>query len=133
MHWTFGILILSYVYYSVWMLLFYLQATFFISYVVTSGWTNLSSELTRTSSLIRDFLGRSCFRCLIEFSAPRIPYHRAIPSILFFGLIGITYFLLAPLILPFILVYFCLGYVIYRNQVSRFNMVCSYRWLSYAL
>lgn len=43
-------------------------------------------------------------------------YHREIPRILFFGLLGITYFFLAPLILPFLLVYFFLAYIIFKNQ-----------------
>ncbi|KAK1306890.1 hypothetical protein QJS10_CPA10g02073 [Acorus calamus] len=94
------------------------QASFFIAYVVTSGWTSLSSELTRTMSLIGDFIGRHCLRCMnSEFHAPSIPYHSDIPKILFFQLLGITYFILAPLILPFLLVYFSLGYIIYRNQL----------------
>ncbi|KAK1273656.1 hypothetical protein QJS04_geneDACA007914 [Acorus gramineus] len=94
------------------------QASFFIAYVVTSGWTSLSSELTRTMSLIGDFIKRHCLRCMnSEFHAPSIPYHSDIPKILFFQLLGITYFILAPLILPFLLVYFSLGYIIYRNQL----------------
>ncbi|XP_010258592.1 PREDICTED: CSC1-like protein HYP1 isoform X2 [Nelumbo nucifera] len=93
------------------------QASFFIAYVVTSGWTSLSSELFRVIPLIWDFIRRHCSGSYAdEFEVPSIPYHREIPRILFFGLLGITYFLLAPLILPFLLVYYCLGYIIYRNQ-----------------
>uniref|UniRef100_A0A1D1XSZ1 Putative membrane protein C2G11.09 n=1 Tax=Anthurium amnicola TaxID=1678845 RepID=A0A1D1XSZ1_9ARAE len=99
------------------------QATFFITYVVTSGWTNASSELTRMMPLIGDFIGRHCSKNVDdEFHAPSIPYYRDIPSILFLGLLGSTYFLLAPLILPFLLVYFCLGYIIYRNQLLNVYM-----------
>ncbi|XP_021812464.1 CSC1-like protein HYP1 isoform X3 [Prunus avium] len=96
------------------------QASFFIAYVVTSGWTSLlSSELFRLHPLIssiikRPFSGKDDD----EFEVPSIPYHSDIPKVLFFGLLGITYFFLAPLILPFLLVYCCLGYIIYRNQVS---------------
>ena len=53
-----------------------------------------------------------------EIEVPSIPYHKDIPRILFFGLLGITYFFLAPVILPFLLVYLCLAYIIFRNQVS---------------
>ncbi|CAM8879419.1 unnamed protein product [Rhodiola kirilowii] len=66
------------------------QASFFIAYVVTSGWTSIASE---------DF-----------------------PRVLFFGLLGITYFFLAPLILPFLLIYFCFAYIIFRNQFI--NVYC---------
>lgn len=94
------------------------QATFFIAYVVTSGWTSTSSELFRLSTLIFNFFKRNiCRKFDDEFEVPSVPYHSEIPRILLFGLLGITYFFLAPLILPFLLVYYCLGYLIYRNQL----------------
>ncbi|XP_002530016.2 CSC1-like protein HYP1 isoform X1 [Ricinus communis] len=94
------------------------QASFFISYVVTSGWTSLSSELFRLIPLICSFIKRLCARKDGDkFEVPSIPYHSEIPTALFFVLLGITYFFLAPLILPFLLIYFCLGYIIFRNQL----------------
>ncbi|KAJ6396372.1 hypothetical protein OIU77_021410 [Salix suchowensis] len=94
------------------------QASFFISYVVTSGWTKLSSELFRLIPLVCSFWKRLFSRKDgNEFEVPSLPYYNDIPTILFFGLLGITYFFLAPLILPFLLVYFCLGYIIFRNQL----------------
>lgn len=98
----------------------WLQASFFIAYVVTSGWTSTSSELFRVIPLFlslirRPFAGDPDD----ELEVPAMEYHKDIPRILFFGLLGITYFFLAPLILPFLLVYFCLGYIIFRNQVRR--------------
>ncbi|XVF85884.1 hypothetical protein PTKIN_Ptkin17bG0153700 [Pterospermum kingtungense] len=93
------------------------QASFFIAYVVTSGWTGTSSELFRILPLICSLL-RKPFSCCRdeEFEVPSIPYHKDLPKVLFFGLLGITYFFLAPLILPFLLVYLCLAYIIYRHQ-----------------
>uniref|UniRef100_A0A0A9CRP1 CSC1/OSCA1-like 7TM region domain-containing protein n=1 Tax=Arundo donax TaxID=35708 RepID=A0A0A9CRP1_ARUDO len=46
-----------------------------------------------------------------------MPFHSEIPRILLFGLLGLTYFVVGPLILPFVLVYFCLGYFIFHNQL----------------
>lgn len=94
------------------------QASFFIAYVVTSGWTSTSSELFRLMPLISSFMKRLfCGNSGENFEVPSIPYHREIPRVLFFGLLGVTYFFLSPLILPFLLVYYCLGYIIYRNQL----------------
>ncbi|XP_043724297.1 CSC1-like protein HYP1 isoform X2 [Telopea speciosissima] len=94
------------------------QASFFIAYVVTSGWSSVSSELFRMIPLICDFIRRHCSSSTYdEFEVPSIPYHSEIPKILFFGLLGITYFFLAPLILPFLLAYYCIGYIIFRNQL----------------
>jgi len=96
-----------------------MQASFFITYVVTQGWTSVSSELFRVIPFILSWVTRPFTSPDDdEFEAPSIPYHKDIPRVLFFGLLGITYFFLAPLILPFVLAYFCLAYIIYRNQVS---------------
>ncbi|XAR65227.1 hypothetical protein NMG60_11009274 [Bertholletia excelsa] len=93
------------------------QASFFIAYVVTSGWTSISSELFRMIPFLCSLIKKPCTRNSDDdFEVPSFPYHINIPRLLFFGLIGITYFFLAPLILPFILVYHCLGYIIFRNQ-----------------
>ncbi|KAI3726129.1 hypothetical protein L1987_65926 [Smallanthus sonchifolius] len=94
------------------------QATFFITYVVTSGWTSTASELLRSMALVSNFMGRIFFTKADEkFEVPSFPYSSEIPSILLFGLLGITYFFLSPLILPFLLVYYCLAYIIYRHQL----------------
>ncbi|CAM8879418.1 unnamed protein product [Rhodiola kirilowii] len=85
------------------------QASFFIAYVVTSGWTSIASELLQEN--LED-----------QLQVPTIPYHRDFPRVLFFGLLGITYFFLAPLILPFLLIYFCFAYIIFRNQFI--NVYC---------
>ncbi|WCJ25669.1 ERD (early-responsive to dehydration stress) family protein [Euphorbia peplus] len=97
------------------------QASFFISYVVTSGWTRLSSELFRLLPLVSTFIKRRFSKDDDddEFTITYIPYYREIPSVIFFGLLGMTYFFLSPLILPFLLIYFCLGYIIYRNQLMN--------------
>uniref|UniRef100_M4FDH4 CSC1-like protein HYP1 n=1 Tax=Brassica campestris TaxID=3711 RepID=M4FDH4_BRACM len=94
------------------------QASFFISYVVTTGWTGLSSEIFRLVPLLWSFMNKLFYKeDDKEFEVPPTPFCQEIPRILFFGLLGTTYFFLSPLILPFLLVYFCLGYVIYRNQL----------------
>ncbi|KAJ8433245.1 hypothetical protein Cgig2_023197 [Carnegiea gigantea] len=95
------------------------QASFFVAYVVTSGWTSISSELVRVFQLICSLLRKGCCCCASapdEIEAPYIAYHWEIPRMLLLGLLGITYFFLAPLILPFLLVYFLLAYIIFKNQ-----------------
>lgn len=93
------------------------QASFFIAYVVTS-WTSITSELTQTAALFCHLWGKCAKCCRRDASeAPSMPYHSEIPRILLFGLLGLTYFIVAPLILPFVLVYFCLGYFIFCNQL----------------
>lgn len=92
------------------------QASFFIPYVATTGWTNVLSELFQILPFISSLIKRPFTKQEDEFEAPSLAYHRDVPRVLFFGLLGITYFFLAPLIIPFLLVYLCLAYIIYRNQ-----------------
>ncbi|CAK9162947.1 unnamed protein product [Ilex paraguariensis] len=97
------------------------QASFFISYVVTSGWTSSASGLLQMGPLTCNFIKTTFSRKFdADFEVPSIPYHGEIPRILLFGLLGITYFFLAPMILPFLLVYYCLGYIVYRNQAYSY-------------
>ncbi|KAH9313798.1 hypothetical protein KI387_022425 [Taxus chinensis] len=94
------------------------QATFFITYVLTSGWTGLSVEITRLFPLIVDFFRRHFSNSIEDDDcAPTFPYHQDLPKVLLFGLLGFTYSLLAPLILPFLLIYFSVGFIMYRNQM----------------
>ncbi|PWA94772.1 hypothetical protein CTI12_AA056090 [Artemisia annua] len=93
------------------------QASFFIAYVVTTGWTSTSSELFRVIPFVASLICKPCNRKKNEFTVPSFRYHQDIPKILFFGLLGFAYFFLAPLIIPFLLGYFCLAYIIYRNQL----------------
>ncbi|KAL4581798.1 hypothetical protein LXL04_006326 [Taraxacum kok-saghyz] len=97
------------------------QATFFITYVVTNGWTNTASELLRLMPLISSYMTRviTTKGDEEELEVPSLPYSSEIPSLLLFGLFGITYFFLSPLILPFLLVYFCMGYIVYRHQINE--------------
>ncbi|XP_008790275.3 CSC1-like protein RXW8 [Phoenix dactylifera] len=100
------------------------QSTFFMTHVLTSGWASLSSEIMQTFALIYNFVGKRMFGLQDDpDSVPSFPYHTEVPRLLAFGLLGFTCSILAPLILPFLLVYFFLGYVVYRNQIM--NVYCS--------
>ncbi|THU72280.1 hypothetical protein C4D60_Mb04t10430 [Musa balbisiana] len=101
------------------------QATFFITYVLTLGWASLSSEVLQTFSLSYNWMRKYIFRLKDDPNAvPSFPYHTEVPKVLLFGLIGFTCSILAPLIVPFLLVYFFLGYLVYRNQIL--NVYSSY-------
>lgn len=97
----------------------YLQATFFMTYVLTSGWASLSVEIMQPFLLLCNILKKFILQmkedppdCTLSF-----PYHTEVPRVLLFGLIGFVCSILAPLILPLLLIYFVLAYFIYRNQV----------------
>ncbi|KAJ6954788.1 hypothetical protein NC652_006285 [Populus alba x Populus x berolinensis] len=96
------------------------QASFFVTYVLTSGWASLSCEVMQPFSLLCNFLKKHLLRNHEDSSDGLVsfPYHTEVPRVLLFGLIGFTYSVMAPLILPFLLIYFLLAYLVYRNQVT---------------
>ncbi|KAH7863231.1 hypothetical protein Vadar_015059 [Vaccinium darrowii] len=96
-----------------------ISATFFMTYVLTSGWASLASEIMQPYALFSNFFYKYILRRKDELSNGTLsfPYHTEIPRVLLFGLLGFMYSLTAPLILPFMLVYFFLASLVYRNQI----------------
>nr|XP_009623866.1 CSC1-like protein RXW8 [Nicotiana tomentosiformis] len=95
------------------------KATFFVTYVLTSGWASLSVELIQPFGIICRLFSRFILRNREPSSHGTLtfPYHTEVPRILLFGLFGFAYAILAPLILPFLVVYFSIAYFVYRNQI----------------
>ncbi|XP_031247425.1 CSC1-like protein RXW8 isoform X2 [Pistacia vera] len=98
-----------------------IQATFFMTYVLTSGWASLSVEIMQPFILLCNILKKFIFQ--IKEDPPdgtlSFPYHTEVPRVLLFGLIGFVCSILAPLILPLLLIYFLLAYLVYRNQIMN--------------
>ncbi|KAI3780383.1 hypothetical protein L2E82_10364 [Cichorium intybus] len=108
------------------------QAPFFMTYIMTTGWASLAYELMQPLVLIINWiyqfilLKKEGYGDLFTF-----PYHTEVPRALLFGLLGFTFCILAPLILPFLLVYYFFAYFVYRNQllnvyITRYNTNGSY-------
>ncbi|KAE8676448.1 CSC1-like protein RXW8 [Hibiscus syriacus] len=95
------------------------QAAFFTTYVLSSGWASLASELIQLFSLTWNFFRKFILRSKEEPTniALNFPHHTEIPRMLLFGLLGFTFAIHAPLILPFLLIYFALAFLVYRNQI----------------
>ncbi|KAL8045327.1 hypothetical protein ABFX02_08G106200 [Erythranthe guttata] len=94
-------------------------ATFFMTYVLTSGWASLSVELIQPFPLVCNLFYRFILRNKDDssYGTYTFPYHTEVPRVLLFGLLGFTCSILAPLILPFLLIYFVLAFLVYRNQI----------------
>ncbi|KAG5384521.1 hypothetical protein IGI04_035991 [Brassica rapa subsp. trilocularis] len=93
------------------------QAGFFTTYCFTSGWASLACEIMQPMALIWNLAAKSISTNKDEsYETLRFPYHTEIPRLLLFGLLGFTNSVIAPLILPFLLIYFFLAYLIYKNQ-----------------
>ncbi|XP_010548636.1 PREDICTED: CSC1-like protein RXW8 isoform X2 [Tarenaya hassleriana] len=94
------------------------QASFFMTYVFTSGWASLACEIVQPMALIWNLVAKLIVKNQDDsYVTLRFPYHTEIPRLLLFGLLGFTNSVLAPLILPFLLIYFSFAYLIYKNQI----------------
>ncbi|XP_021774270.1 CSC1-like protein RXW8 isoform X1 [Chenopodium quinoa] len=92
---------------------------FFMTYVLTSGWTSLACEVVQLWPLLCNFIYKFILR---KNHGPfdgeyTFPYHSEAPRVLLFGLLGLNFAILAPLMLPLLLIYFCLAYLVYKNQI----------------
>ncbi|XP_022131815.1 CSC1-like protein RXW8 isoform X2 [Momordica charantia] len=95
------------------------QASFFLTYVLSSGWASLAIEVMQVFPLTCNLFRRCILRIKDEpiHETLSFPYHTEVPRILLFGFLGFTCSILAPLITPFLLVYFFLAYLVYKNQI----------------
>ncbi|XP_027356465.1 CSC1-like protein RXW8 [Abrus precatorius] len=96
-----------------------LQATYFTTYVLSSGWASLAFEIMQLFPLFCNLFQRFVLGYKDDSMDGNLtfPYHTEVPRILLFGFLGFTCSILAPLILPFLLFYFILAYLVYRNQI----------------
>lgn len=96
-----------------------MQGTFFTTYILSSGWASLGFELLQVCPLLYNLFQRFLLRVKDDtLNGITFPYHTEVPRLLLFGFLGFTCSILAPLMLPFLLIYFFLAYLVYRNQVS---------------
>lgn len=95
------------------------KAYFFMTYIMTTGWAGFPLEILQSSVLILNYMKRM----MIDRTKPllsdvwSLPYYRYVPNVLLFIFLGLTYSIITPLLLPFLLVYFVLGYIVFRNQI----------------
>ncbi|KAG8391144.1 hypothetical protein BUALT_Bualt01G0157300 [Buddleja alternifolia] len=96
------------------------QADFFMTYILTNGLSGFSLEILQPGLLMLDAIkshmwerGKKKRPYLYS-----LPYYRIIPYVALCILIGMVYAVVSPLLLPFLVGYFCLGYVVFINQIQ---------------
>ncbi|XP_061980196.1 CSC1-like protein At3g54510 isoform X2 [Populus nigra] len=97
------------------------QADFFVTYILTDGLSGFSLEILQPGLLVWDAVKSHTVGGSGDEENPylySLPYFRIIPSVSLSILIGMVYAVVAPLLLPFLVGYFYLGYVVYVNQIE---------------
>ncbi|XP_072960896.1 CSC1-like protein At3g54510 isoform X1 [Typha angustifolia] len=95
------------------------QSDFFITYILTDGMSGFSLEVLQLGLLSWHFMKVSIGQGTKE--DPYLygfPYYRVVPIVSLAILIGMVYAVIAPLLLPFLIIYFLLGYAVYVNQMQ---------------
>ena len=100
-----------------------MKATFFITYIMVDGWAGVAGEILRLKPLviyhIRNFFLVKTEKDREEAMDPgTLGFNTGEPQIQLYFLLGLVYAVVTPILLPFILVFFGLAYVVYRHQVN---------------
>jgi hypothetical protein len=98
--------------------LFTLQSDFFITYILTNGMSGFSFEVLQFGLLTWHFLKAHSVGHADEPYLYGFPYYRVVPIVSLAVLIGMVYAVIAPLLLPILVIYFLLGYAVFINQVA---------------
>ncbi|KAJ4728550.1 calcium permeable stress-gated cation channel 1 [Melia azedarach] len=99
-----------------------MKATFFITYIMVDGWAGIAGEILRLKPLVIFHL-KNMFLVKTERDRERamdpgsMDFPETIPSLQLYFLLGIVYAVITPILLPFILVFFALAYLVYRHQI----------------
>ncbi|XP_031130362.1 calcium permeable stress-gated cation channel 1-like [Ipomoea triloba] len=99
-----------------------MKATFFITYIMVDGWSGTAGEILRLKPLVIFHL-KNFFLVKTEkdreeaMDAGSIGFNTGEPQIQLYFLLGLVYAVVTPILIPFILVFFGLAFVVYRHQI----------------
>ncbi|XP_052203303.1 calcium permeable stress-gated cation channel 1 isoform X3 [Diospyros lotus] len=105
-----------------------MKATFFITYIMVDGWAGVAGEILRLKPLIFYHL-KNFF--LVKTDTDReeamdpgsLGFNTGEPRIQLYFLLGLVYAVVTPLLLPFILIFFSLAYVVFRHQLLLMGLL----------
>ncbi|OVA03422.1 protein of unknown function DUF221 [Macleaya cordata] len=99
-----------------------MKATFFITFIMVDGWAGVAGEILRLKPLIMYHL-KNFFLVKTEkdreeaMDPGSIGFDTGEPQIQLYFLLGLVYAVVTPFLLPFIIVFFALAYVVFRHQI----------------
>ncbi|MCL7042416.1 hypothetical protein MKW94_005172 [Papaver nudicaule] len=99
-----------------------MKATFFITYIMVDGWAGVAGEILRLKPLIMYHL-KNFFLVKTEkdreeaMDPGSIGFDTGEPQIQFYFLLGLVYAVITPFLLPFIIIFFALAYIVFRHQI----------------
>ncbi|KAI0515852.1 hypothetical protein KFK09_008520 [Dendrobium nobile] len=98
-----------------------MKASFFITFVMVDGWAGVAGEILRLKPLIiyhlRNFFLVKTEKDREEAMEPgSFDFGSSEPQLQLYFLLGLAYAVVTPFLLPYILIFFGLAYLVYRHQ-----------------
>ncbi|XP_030972739.1 protein OSCA1-like isoform X3 [Quercus lobata] len=99
-----------------------MRATFFVTYIMVDGWLGLAGEILMWKPLIfyhlKNFFLVKTEKDRCEAADPgSLGFNTGEPIIQFYFLLGLVHATMTPIILPFIIIFFSLAYIVFRHQI----------------
>ncbi|PKU69799.1 calcium permeable stress-gated cation channel 1 [Dendrobium catenatum] len=99
-----------------------MKASFFITFVMVDGWAGVAGEILRLKPLIiyhlRNFFLVKTEKDREEAMEPgSFDFGSSEPQLQLYFLLGLAYAVVTPFLLPYILIFFGLAYLVFRHQV----------------
>ena len=100
-----------------------------MTYILTNGLFGFSLEILQPGLFMWNYIKSHTWHRGKRKTAylNSIPYYRIIPFVALSILIGMVYAIISPLLLPFLVGYLLLGYVVFINQVISLSFKKSLR------
>ncbi|KAM0926735.1 hypothetical protein ACQ4PT_003360 [Festuca glaucescens] len=98
-----------------------MKAIFFITYIMVDGWSGIAAEVLRLKPLVmfhikNTFLVRTDQDREQAMDPGSLDFGSTEPRIQLYFLLGLVYAVVTPILLPFIIVFFSLAYLVFRHQ-----------------
>ncbi|KAM7495225.1 hypothetical protein LguiB_029834 [Lonicera macranthoides] len=105
-----------------------MKATFFITYIMVDGWAGVAGEILRLKPLVmyhlKNFFVVKTEKDREEAMDPgSLGFNTGEPQIQLYFLLGLVYAVVSPILLPFIIIFFALAYVVYRHQLLLMGLL----------
>ncbi|OEL20893.1 CSC1-like protein [Dichanthelium oligosanthes] len=99
-----------------------MKAAFFMTYIMVDGWAGIAAEVLRLKPLVvfhikNAFLVRTEHDREQAMDPGSLDFYNSEPRLQLYFLLGLVYAVITPMLLPFIIVFFSLAYLVFRHQI----------------
>lgn len=99
-----------------------MKATFFMTYIMVDGWAGVAGDILRLKPLViyhlkNMFIVKTDRDRQKAMNPGSIGLAKNLPTLQLYFLLGLVYAVVTPILLPFVLIFFILAFLVYRHQI----------------